>query len=83
MFDNISGIMLELNIEWRVNIKFLAKLNKTVVESFQMLNEVNDKDSISWTYVLNVINGYVVEKNSRFITSIIKENAHCFWISGK
>jgi len=57
-FGNIAANTSELKIEQRVNMKFLAKLNKTAVESYRMLSVYRE------LVFLNGINGFVVEERT-------------------
>ena len=45
------GIMLSVNVEQRVNIKFLTKLGKSVTETYNLLTEVYGDQCLSRTQV--------------------------------
>lgn len=62
MFDSIAANMLKLKIERRVNVKFIAKLNKTAAELYRMLSEDYGKECLLRDRVFNSINGFAVEE---------------------
>jgi len=52
------GVMLSVNVEQHVNVKFCVKLGKSATETYNLLKKVYDDECLSYTQVFEWFKGF-------------------------